>query len=546
MYLELRFGPGLEVGGAPGVFVSKALSCRKTAFVRAIAAEGFMSRAMLRITKSTSDFGRIAALVFGLPAFSLAQQIAVGYYAVPTANSGALGIAAGPDGALWFAEYAGNKIGRITTSGDFTEYALPNANSGPWWIAAGPDGALWFTESTGNRIGHISTAGTITEYPIPTADSSPVGIVTGPDGALWFTESGYHVNKIGRITTAGAITEYPVSAGPAGPGTPWGIITGPDRALWFTEFFGGPGIGRITLDGAITLHLAPWGPTDGITLGPDGAIWFTNWANSAISRMTLDGVVTGNYLTPEADSYPNAIVTGPDGALWFTEVSNSQIGRITTSGIMTQYAGGGGWGIAAGPDGALWFTDHSEIGEIVFTTADLSVSPADGYYKSDLTFSGSGFAPNENIEIYASGVGSAVLVGAIADSTGSFTAAARAPQSAYGQRLFLGVGQSSGKLGAASYSMAPRLVLNPGSGPVGSVATVEGYGFGSFETVNVYWNSPRKLLGSATADVHGSFTGAAGLTFTVPAGALTGKNGVFAVSPIDAGPPLGPGSFIVQ
>ena len=40
----------------------------------------------------------------------------------------------------------GNKIGRITTSGTVTEYPVPTPNSGLGGIAAGPDGALWFTE----------------------------------------------------------------------------------------------------------------------------------------------------------------------------------------------------------------------------------------------------------------------------------------------------------------------------------------------------------------------------------------------------------------
>src|SRR5450432_1506095 len=69
------------------------------------------------------------------------------------------------------------------------EYPIPTANSNPQGIATGPDGNLWFTEYTGNKIGKITPSGVITEYPIPTANSSPYGIVTGPDGNLWFTES---------------------------------------------------------------------------------------------------------------------------------------------------------------------------------------------------------------------------------------------------------------------------------------------------------------------------------------------------------------------
>ena len=59
-------------------------------------------------------------------------------------------IAAGSDGALWF---AAGSIGRISTSGTIANYS----GSGAVGIAAGPDGALWFTEVNGNKIGRITT-----------------------------------------------------------------------------------------------------------------------------------------------------------------------------------------------------------------------------------------------------------------------------------------------------------------------------------------------------------------------------------------------------
>jgi streptogramin lyase len=54
-----------------------------------------------------------------------------------------------------------------------TEFTVPTAVSQPWLIAAGPDGALWFTEYNGNKIGRITTTGTITEFTIPTVNSGP-------------------------------------------------------------------------------------------------------------------------------------------------------------------------------------------------------------------------------------------------------------------------------------------------------------------------------------------------------------------------------------
>ena len=48
-----------------------------------------------------------------------------------------------------------------------------------------PDGRLWFTEWAGNRVGSITTDGQITTLDLPTPGSEPHGIVSGPDGALW-------------------------------------------------------------------------------------------------------------------------------------------------------------------------------------------------------------------------------------------------------------------------------------------------------------------------------------------------------------------------
>ena len=58
-----------------------------------------------------------------------------------TGISGPQGISAGPDGALWFANYGNNSIGRITTAGVVTNYTGAGI-SNPDAIIAGPDGGL--------------------------------------------------------------------------------------------------------------------------------------------------------------------------------------------------------------------------------------------------------------------------------------------------------------------------------------------------------------------------------------------------------------------
>jgi streptogramin lyase len=71
------------------------------------------------------------------------------------------GISAGPDRNLWFTYQDftsnANAIGRITTGGAITLFPTPTASSGPTDITAGPDGAMWFTEAAGN-VGRITTS----------------------------------------------------------------------------------------------------------------------------------------------------------------------------------------------------------------------------------------------------------------------------------------------------------------------------------------------------------------------------------------------------
>jgi streptogramin lyase len=294
-------------------------------------------------------------------------------FPVPTAGSGLQRVAAGSDGALWFTEMQGNRIGRITTDGVVTEFPIPSADGYPVGIAPGPDGNLWFTEPFGNRIGRITKDGAITEFPIPTAFTLPADIVAGPDDNLWFTEGAG--NRIGRITRTGVVTEFPV---PTPSSFPTGIVAGTDGNLWFTENSANK-IGRISTSGVVTgefpVPTADSGPAI-IAADRDGNLWFTEEYGGKVGRITSAGVVT-EFATPATGgllgSNPFGITAGPDGNMWFTETGANRIGRITAAGAISEFpiatANSGPGGIAAGSDGNLWFTElaANQIGQITTT-----------------------------------------------------------------------------------------------------------------------------------------------------------------------------------
>jgi hypothetical protein len=276
----------------------------------------------------------------------------------------------------------------------------------------------------------------------------------------------------------------------------------------------------------ITLYLIPTPNADpnSITAGPNGDLWFTE--TSAIGQITTGGVFSEFPLPSGYAAY--WIAPGPDGAMWITEGFQTVIGRVTISGAFSRYdvtdrgTGSTPGPIIAGPGGALWYTTGTSLGEVVFVTANLSVSPSSGFYGAMLTFSGSGFAPGETVDIYAAGFGSPVLASAIADSSGAIAASGPATVAVYGPRYYLASGQSSGNVGAANFSMEASLVLSPSSGPPGTVVTVTGFGF-DLGTVDFFWDGSIDPMGSVNVTRYGSFGGSNAFTFAVPANQLPGS-----------------------
>jgi hypothetical protein len=284
---------------------------------------------------------RAAALILALVGVGLAgvaRGQVITEFPLPGSDSNPGGIAAGPDGNLWFTEFAARQIGRITTAGVITEFSINGpgcydignsgaCNSQPYRIAAAPDGNLWFTFSDTNRIGRITTligrittAGIIRQFAIPSASGGPGGIAAGPDGNLWFTE---HVpSQIGRITTAGVITEFPIPTSGSGAVD---IAAAPDGNLWFTEHVTNQ-IGRITTTG---------------TTGPCVA---------SATALCLNGgrfQVTAHWQKSDGASGDGAGVklTGDSGYFWFFTPDNIEavVKVLNGCGINDKY-----WVFAAG------------------------------------------------------------------------------------------------------------------------------------------------------------------------------------------------------
>ncbi|MGW7327620.1 Vgb family protein [Streptomyces sp. NPDC054840] len=135
-----------------------------------------------------------------------------------------------------------NAIGRITVSGEVWIHRLPTPGACPAGLAASPDGSLWFTEIGVGRIGRLTTGtaaadtgeaertACVAEFQLPDPDSRPHAVAVAPDGTCWFTE--WATGRIGSVTPEGRITEHPLADSAS---EPHGLAFGPDGTLYVAE-----------------------------------------------------------------------------------------------------------------------------------------------------------------------------------------------------------------------------------------------------------------------------------------------------------------------
>ena len=535
-------------------------------------------------------------------------------------RSSPIGIAAGPDGALWFTNDGNDSIGRITTAGAVTNYtgtgiSEPGGHRGGAGRRAvvhqlrqqldradhdrrgghqlhrhrasrarrrsrrGRTARCGSPTTATTRSGGSPPPGAVTNY-TGTGVASPDGIAAGPDGALWFTNSRQQLDRADHAPPGSSpTTPAPSIASPwehrgrarrRRSGSPTlrrqldradhhgrgrhqlhatraspprrGSRPGP-TARCGSPTTGNNSIGRITTAGVVTqLHRARASSSpDGIAAGPDGALWFTNHGNNSIGRITTAGsrhqLHRDRHLAPRGDHgragrrpvvhqlrlhradhhrrsvhqlhrdrhlatawdhrrtgrrplvhqlrqqldrsdhhrrgghqlHRRTIRTlrdraGADGALWFTNRGNSSIGRITGSGAVSTYSALGIstlGGIAPGPDGALWFTNRNTlvgtIGRITDQpTPKLSTTPSSGRPATLVRVNGSGYGAFESVTIsYTdSRTGTRTLASVTTDVSGTFSKQVTIPGNATaGQKKITATGAISKIKSSATFKV---------------------------------------------------------------------------------------------
>ena len=96
-------------------------------------------------------------------------------------------VAVATDGQIWFtARFAPQAVGRLDpASGSVTLFVL-TSDPGPQGIAASPNGTVWFTQETKGNIANITNAGVLTESKV-VKGGGPSGVTVDGNAQPWYT-----------------------------------------------------------------------------------------------------------------------------------------------------------------------------------------------------------------------------------------------------------------------------------------------------------------------------------------------------------------------
>ena len=265
------------------------------------------------------------------------------------------GVAVGPDGSLYIADFVSDCIRRLGPDGIITtivgscgEYgayrgysgdggpAIQAQLAGPAGVAVGPDGSLYIVDSGNNRIRRVGPDGIINTVagrgeqgfggdggPATQAQLAfPFDVAVGPDGSLYIADSGN--SRIRRVGPDGIITTV------AGPGS---------RSPYCGSGYSGGGD-----DGGPATQAELCSP-NGVAVGPDGSLYIADTLYNRIRRVGLDGIITniangtewygysgdGGPATQAHLAGPRKVAVGPDGSLYIADTGNNRIRRVERS-----------------------------------------------------------------------------------------------------------------------------------------------------------------------------------------------------------------------
>ncbi len=236
--------------------------------------------------------------------------------------------APGPDGRIYIAVMAGNKIARFDPRTErFVEWELPRGAQ-PHGLIVDERGTVWYTGNGNGTIGELDPAtGRVREHRTPSGGGGPHTLVLDPAGRIWFTgQRGDYVGRLDRAT--GRITEYKTSGGP------YGIAIDREGNVWFCRM-GDDKLGRLDpRTGEMSELAMPSGSQPRrVAAGPDGMLWVTLYGTGKLAQVDPAGrrIVREWALPAGPSGGPYAVTVDGRGRVWANEIATDTVAMLDPS-----------------------------------------------------------------------------------------------------------------------------------------------------------------------------------------------------------------------
>jgi virginiamycin B lyase len=276
------------------------------------------------------------------PFSSDALNIVYVEYDMPGPNRMPFSAAPDKDGFLWIPDFGvANKITRLDPkTGEMIDYPVPNVGTAAVHSAVpGPDGAVWLAEQASNKVGRWDpNTKTITEYQdayLPGKEGLGDGgnkhtVRVDPSGNVW--ASGSPLTKFDPETRK--FTRFDELLGV------YDVKPDKNGDIWFTRS-GSNKMGKV--DGK-TMKFTEWTmPTEGsfprrLEIAPDGMIWVGEFNIGKMARFDPANQTFKEYKLPGPDPTPYAMGFDADGYLWYDSHRMDLLGRLDTkTGNVIEY-----------------------------------------------------------------------------------------------------------------------------------------------------------------------------------------------------------------
>lgn len=230
--------------------------------------------------------------------------------------------AIGPDGNVYFAVWAGDKIARYSPkSNRFLEWDTP-VGMRPRGTLVAHDGKVLFGGTGTGAIGELDpSTNKIKLYRLRFDDSDPYTLVLDEQGAVWFAQR--RTGLLAKLDRAsGQIMEYPIGD------QPYALSIDKSGAIWVTRRSSDrmarldPKTGQVT-----ELSFVNGSQPRRTVVAPDGMLWVTLFGNGRLAK--IDPVtrrVVAEYGLPGGpNSGPDAVNADAAGRIWVSETQTDRV-----------------------------------------------------------------------------------------------------------------------------------------------------------------------------------------------------------------------------